>query len=81
MESLKKFVVKHPLVCSFVLFSAITMASSPAKASEWEDVISQVADFRDAITDMITGFATVAVTPIGMSAAIKLFRHVVLNNV
>ncbi|NES65098.1 MAG: hypothetical protein F6K24_07455 [Okeania sp. SIO2D1] len=58
--------------------------ASPAKA-QTTDAVQESIDRVDAVASMlmgiITNFTNVLITPMGIGAAARIFRHVVLANV
>lgn len=71
----------------FLLMSATGAAISlacvaiPANASEFEDAVDQIDTISTTIQGIVTGMTQVAILPMGISSAMKAFRHIVLNNV
>ncbi len=49
--------------------------------SDYDQELEKVGAFSDAIGAIVASMTTIAITPIGIGAAVKTFRHIVLNNV
>ncbi len=58
----------------------VLAVSGPARAGDLETEIQKVTDVSDMLTGLVTAFTTVLVTPMGISAAIKVFKTLVLFN-
>lgn len=66
---------------ALVLFGTLIVGVSSARADAFEDEVEKVNVLSDTIAGIVSGMTTVAITPMGLGAAMKVFRHIVLNNV
>lgn len=69
---------------SLTCISAILLSAGVAGAwgqTEYEAELDKVTDFSDVIGGVVSSLTNIAITPIGIGASIKTFRHIVLNNV
>lgn len=79
-----KFVKKNPLISGVLICAvAVGISASPAKAGN--DPVQEAIDRVEAVTNLligvIGGFTNAVITPMGLSAAARIFRHVVIANV
>lgn len=64
----------------FSLFSSPSSFAYTPGQDPYNEVISTAITFDAAIEGMVTAFATVTIAPIGLSAATKCFKHIVIGN-
>ncbi len=70
---------RNGLVALFAAFLVVGLATS-ARA-DFDAEIGKIQDVTDSLAGMVAAFTDVVVLPMGISSAVKTFRHVVLMNV
>jgi uncharacterized protein YggE len=60
---------------------AIGIATTPANAQTFDQEVEKINTMSATIAGIVTAMTDVAILPMGISAAMKTFRHIVLNNV
>jgi len=72
---------------SLVFFSSFSLTIQAGSAfaflpgNQFQDQISQIENLSDTIAGIVAAMTSVAILPMGISSAMKCFRHIVLNNV
>jgi hypothetical protein len=75
-SKLKRFLL---MTATGVVISLACVA--PASANQFDEAVDQIDDISETIQGIVTGMTQVAILPMGISSAMKAFRHIVLNNV
>lgn len=80
MKSISLF-NKSIIIGSLAGLSLAIFSDLPTFATnDWDAAIAGANAFATSIETMVTAFATVAIGPIGLSAATKCFKHIVIGN-
>jgi len=73
---------KNRLFIFLGLFASIFFVSPSAFADDvFDEEVEKVEVISDTIAGIISAMTSVAILPMGISSAMKCFRHIVLNNV
>ncbi len=74
-------VLKRNALLSLLVATAVVGMASSSNAQNFDDEIDKVNVLSTTIAGIVAAMTDVAVFPMGISASMKIFRHVVLSNV